>query len=167
MKCVFNKATGFTLLELIITMTLFACLLIMGVSSYSYFLRKNEQQIIIDELRNAIRYAKLQAMINGNSVFLIPLDVSLNWAKGMTLNFMNRQTNQVELIYQWQWSHPHWSLHWTGVSSNNKIIFSNNPTQAMSNGHFSLININTHEKITLTLNRLGRIRLSNNLSLKQ
>ncbi|AUH72882.1 GspH/FimT family pseudopilin [Legionella sainthelensi] len=161
------KARGFTLLELLITMTLFASLLTISISSYSYFMRKNEQQIIIDELRNAMQYAKVQAMINGNSVFLMPLDVSLNWSKGMTLNFLNKQTNQVEVIYQWQWSHPRWSLHWIGVSSDNKIVFSHNPSQAMCNGHFSLINNNTHEQITLTLNRLGRIRVSNNLSLKQ
>ncbi|KTC78671.1 Tfp type 4 fimbrial pilin related signal peptide protein domain [Legionella cincinnatiensis] len=154
------------MLELLITMTLFASLLIIGVSSYSYFIQKNEQQIIIDELRNAVQYAKLQAMIRGNSVFLIPLDVSLNWSKGMILNSLNKQTNQVELIHQWQWNHSRWSLNWIGVSSNNKIVFSNTPTQAMCNGHFSLINNHTHEQITLILNRLGRIRVSNNLSLK-
>ncbi|WP_278043997.1 GspH/FimT family pseudopilin [Legionella santicrucis] len=158
---------GFTLLELLITMTLFASLLIIGVSSYGYFTRKNEQQIIIDELRNAMQYAKVQAMIRGNSVFLMPLDASLNWSKGMILNSQNKQTNQVELIFQWQWNHPRWSLNWMGVSSNKKIVFSNNPTQAMCSGHFSLINNNTHEQITLILNRLGRIRVSNNLSPKQ
>lgn len=159
MKRVFKKARGFTLLELLITMALFVGLSIIGISSYHYFMRNNEQQIIIDELRTALQYAKIQALIINNPVFLTPLDASLNWSKGMSLNSLNKKINQVALIYQWQWNHPHWSLDWVGVSSKNKIFFSNNPTQAISNGHFNLINNNTHKQVTLVLNRLGRIRV--------
>lgn len=158
------RAMGFTLLDLLITMALVAGLSIIGMSSYSYFVKKNEQQIIIDELRTAIQYAKIQAMIRNTSVFLAPLNASLNWSNGMALSSMNKKTNQIELIYQWQWSHPRWSLNWIGVSSNNKIVFYNNLTQAISNGRFNLINNNTHEQVTLILNRLGRVRISKNLS---
>ncbi|KTD15618.1 Tfp type 4 fimbrial pilin related signal peptide protein domain protein [Legionella gratiana] len=161
------KAIGFTLLELLITMTLVVALLMISISSYSYFIKKNEQQVIIDELRTALQYAKIQAMILDKPVFLVPLDTSMNWSKGITLNYLNKKTNQLELIYQWQWNYQHWSLNWVGVSSKDKIIFSNNPTQAISNGRFNLINNNTQEQMTLILNRLGRIRVSNNLSLKQ
>jgi Tfp pilus assembly protein FimT len=158
-----KKIIGFTLLELLITMAVFVGLSIIGIGSYNYFIQNNEQHIIIDELRTAIQYAKVQAMIKGNPVFLAPLDVSTNWSTGMSLNFLNKKTNQAEIIYQWQWSHPRWILNWVGVSSNNKIIFSNNPTQAISNGHFNLINKTTHEQVTLILNRLGRIRVRGQL----
>lgn len=71
----------------------------------------------------------------------------------------------MELIYQWQWSHPRWDLHWDGASSTKKITFSTYPGQAISNGRFILMNLETHEQIVIILNRLGRIRVSNNLSL--
>ncbi|MGL5742497.1 MAG: hypothetical protein ACRCXC_08075 [Legionella sp.] len=70
------------------------------------------------------------------------------------------------VIYYWQWHHPRWILNWSGVSSKDKIIVSNTPYQAISNGHFTLINRHTNEQVMLILNRLGRIKVSNNLSLK-
>ena len=154
------KIKGFTLLELLITMFLFIILSFIGIASYSYLLNKNEQQTIIDELRTAIQYAKFQANILGHPVHLAPLDGSLNWTKGMALSVLNKQNNKMELIYQWQWQHPRWNLNWEGVRSTDKIIFSNNPIQAISNGHFTLVNTHTHEQIVIILNRLGRVRVS-------
>ncbi|PWY55986.1 pilus assembly protein [Legionella qingyii] len=159
------KINGFTLLELLITMSVFIGLSIIGIGSYTYFVKKNEQKTIIDELRTAIQYAKMQAIILGNPVYLSPQDASSNWSKGIVLNFLNKKTNQMELIYQWQWSHPRWDLHWDGVSSSKKITFSTYPGQAISNGRFILMNLDTHEQTVVILNRLGRIRVSNNLSL--
>ncbi|KTC79708.1 GspH/FimT family pseudopilin [Legionella cherrii] len=161
------KSKGFTLLELVITMALFIGLSLLGIASYTYFINKNEQQTIIDELRAAIQYAKIQAIILGSPVYLTPIDSSSNWSNGMVLSFLDKQTNQDKLIYQWQWSHPRWSLNWEGAGSTNKITFSTVLGQAMSNGHFTLINKVTHEQFTVILNRLGRIRVSNNLSLER
>lgn len=159
------KIKGFTLLELLITMTLFISLSIIGIGSYTYFLKKNEQKTIIDELRTAIQYAKMQAIILGSPVHLAPLDTSSNWSNGMVLNFVNKKTNKMERIHQWQWNHPRWFLNWEGVGSANRIGFSTYPGQAISNGRFILINKDNQEQVTLILNRLGRIRVSNNLSL--
>ncbi|CAM2894523.1 Tfp type 4 fimbrial pilin related signal peptide protein domain [Legionella steigerwaltii] len=159
------KIKGFTLLELLITITLFIGLSIIGIASYTYFINKNERQTIIDELRTAIQYAKIQAVILGNPVYLVPLEGSLNWSNGMALKLLNKQTNQVKQIYQWQWNHPRWDLSWEGVGATNKITFSTYLGQGMSNGRFILMNKVTHEQITVILNRLGRIRISNNLSM--
>ncbi|KTD41179.1 GspH/FimT family pseudopilin [Legionella parisiensis] len=159
------KVKGFTLLELVITMSLFLGLSMVGIGSYTYFMRKNEQKALIDELRTAIQYAKMQAIILGNSVYLAPIDATCSWSKGMILSFLNKETNTIEPIYQWQWSHPRWELNWEGVSATNKIVFSTYPGQAISYGRFILINKNTHEQFIIILNRLGRIRISNNLSL--
>ncbi|QMT60437.1 GspH/FimT family pseudopilin [Legionella sp. PC997] len=156
---------GFTLLELLITMAVFIGLSVIGIGSYTYFLKKNEQKTIIDELRTAIQYAKMQAIILGNPVYVSPLDGSSNWSNGMVLNFLNKRTDQREVIYQWQWNHPRWDLHWDGAGSKKKISFSTYPGQAISNGRFILMNMDTHEQVIIILNRLGRIRVSNNLSL--
>jgi prepilin-type N-terminal cleavage/methylation domain-containing protein len=155
---------GFTLLELLITMVLLTILATLSVSSYSYLVHKNEQQVIIDELKTAVQYAKMQALILGKSVSLEPIDQSFNWAHGLLLSTWNNKIHQSETLYQWQWHHPHWQLTWKGVYSKDKILFSDNPGGAISNGHFILINISTAQNKMIILNRLGRIRVNNRLS---
>ena len=151
---------GFTLIEMLFTMILFVGLTVIGLGSYFNFTKKNEQQTIIDELRTAIQFAKFQSIVLGNSVFLSPVNSSLNWSNGMILTTLDRKLNKSKLIYQWQWYHPGWSLNWVGAGSTNKITFSNNPVQAISNGRFSLINKYTHQRVEIILNRLGRIRVT-------
>jgi Tfp pilus assembly protein FimT len=92
------------------------------------------------------------------------LDASLNWSKGIILNTLNEKNNQMERIYQWQWAHPRWGLDWEGVRSKDKITFSNNPAQAISNGHFTLKNAQTHEQIVIILNKLGRVRITSRIT---
>jgi prepilin-type N-terminal cleavage/methylation domain-containing protein len=153
------KIKGFTLLELLITLVLLVTLSTLSVVSYSYLLRKNEQQTIVDELRTAVQYAKIQALILGHPVTLAPLDASLNWSNGLVLSSWNKKTNKMEVLYQWQWHHPCWSLTWIGARSTDKVIFSNNPASAISNGRFTLMNPETHKTVVIILNRLGRIRI--------
>ncbi|MFI4955450.1 MAG: GspH/FimT family pseudopilin [Gammaproteobacteria bacterium] len=150
---------GFTLIELLFTMILFATLAFLGVASTSYLMDKNEQQTLTDEIRSAVQYAKIQAIVLGNPVCLSALDPNFNWSKGMTLTRLSKKTNEKELLYQWQWHHPHWIVAWSGINSPRKIIVSNNPITAISNGQFRLTNIQTKVEVVLVLNRLGRIRL--------
>jgi prepilin-type N-terminal cleavage/methylation domain-containing protein len=152
------KLKGFTLLELLITMVLLLSLSMVAIASYSYFLRKNERQMLVDELKNSVQYAKSQALILNSTVFLTPIDDSLNWANGVRLVTKNKKTNKIETLYQWQWHYPRWQLSWSGVRPGNKIIFSNNPANAMCNGRFILTNRDREEPAEIILNRLGRIR---------
>jgi type IV fimbrial biogenesis protein FimT len=150
---------GFTLIELLTTLAILGCLSILSFGSYSYLMRANEQQIIIDELKTAIQYAKMQALGLDNSVILTPLDSSHNWAKGMVLSTWDKKTNTLKILYQWQWNHPCWILMWKGLHSSDKIIFSSYLASAMSNGHFTLSNRVLNQNISIILNRLGRVRV--------
>lgn len=152
-----NK-NGFTLLESLITLIVVIGLITLGIASYSYIVRKNEQQTIVDELRTAVQYAKLQAVIRGETISLGPLNSSFNWANGLKLTSWNKRTQTNELLYQWQWRHVRWSLTWQGARSLKRVTFSNNPANAISNGHFTLENLDTHQQVVIILNRLGRIK---------
>ena len=152
------KLKGFTLLELLITMMLVLSLFLVAIASYSSFLRKNERKTLVDELKNAVQYAKTQALILNSTVFLSPIDDSLNWANGLQLSTQNKKTNKIEPLYQWQWHHPRWQLSWIGARPGNRIIFSNNPANAMCNGRFILVSRDKDESTEIILNRLGRIR---------
>lgn len=153
------KIKGFTLLELLITMVLLVTLSTIGVVSYSYLLQKNERQTMVDELRTIVHYAKIQALILGHPVFLSSLIDPSDWSHGIVLNTRSIKSNKIEVLYQWQWHHPQWSLTWNGMSTSDKVVFSNNPASAISNGRFTLINYHTHQQVSLVLNRLGRIKV--------
>lgn len=153
------KIKGFTLLELLITMSLLLVVSTLSVVSYSYLLRKNEQQVLIDELKIALHYAKTQAFILGKTVFLNSIDDTPNWANGMFLSSLNYKTQRLERIHQWQWHHPRFSLTWDGVRIANQLSFSPNHARAISNGRFILMNHETRQQIIIILNRLGRVRI--------
>lgn len=155
----YKHKQGFTLMELLITMSVVAILSILGLASSAYFTEKNEQQRIIDEIRTAVQYAKIQAIHLGKPVYLVPFDSAMNWSKGLSLIAVNKKSSQQEVLYQWQWHHPRWHLVWSGINASNKISLSNNPITAISNGTFHLTNIRTKQSVDLILNRLGRVRV--------
>jgi len=159
------KVNGFTLIEMLFTLMFIAVLSLFSVTSASFLVHKNEQQTIVDEIKTAIQYAKTQAVSLGHPVSLSPNDKELNWSKGVILTRMQSKTGNNPVLYQWNWHHPRWDITWAGMNSPHKIILSNNPVSAISNGHFVLFNTRTKERVELILNRLGRIRINqrNNL----
>ena len=154
------KKNGFTLIELLITLVLIVGVSLFGIGSYTGFLQKNEQKVIIEDLNTTVHYAKIQALIRGYPVFLSALEGRSDWSSGMKLVARDKKTKEETLVYQWQWNHPRWNLIWKGINSNSQIIFSDNPVNAMSNGKFILVNKDTRKQITIVLNRLGRLRMS-------
>ncbi len=150
---------GFSLIELLVTLTFIAILALSSIGSFSYFVRKNEQQMILDELRTAVQFARIQAVNLESTLSLSPLDTSQDWAKGVVLRQLNHKTKIPELLYKWQWSHPHWVIEWSGIGSSHNIILANNPGNSISNGHFTLTNNQTKKQVILVLNRLGRVRI--------
>lgn len=127
----------------------------LGAISFTHFKNKNERQVILDEIRTAVLYAKTQSLQQGKPVYLTTLDGENNWAKGMRLSCVDAQE---DILYQWQWHHPEWYVSFKGARNNKGIIFSNKPAQAISNGKFTLTNRQTREEIIVILNRLGRLR---------
>lgn len=152
------KLKGFTLIELLIGLSVLTLLFLITVSSLD-FIKKNEKQVIVDELVTVINYAKTHALSSGRAMYLKPLDKQGNWIHGVQISF-NTDLTDDELIYQWGWHHPRWILHWQGLNENNAIRFSYEAISAISNGHFTLEQIDTREQTVITLNRLGRIKMN-------
>ncbi|MDP3269129.1 MAG: prepilin-type N-terminal cleavage/methylation domain-containing protein [Legionella sp.] len=149
---------GFTLIELLLSLTIAMLLILSTTSSLSGLLVRNEQQILIDEISQAVNYAKLQSVILGHKVILSP--VNNNWSAGMNLYDIKKQKR--ELIYHWEWKHPSLKIDWAGVNQDKTIIFSNNPLDGISNGTFRIINVQTKKQTQIVLNRLGRIKVKSN-----
>lgn len=150
-----NKAQytmkGFTLIEVWIALLLLTGLVLLGFSSGAFVKHQNEGQVLGDEIRRAVQYAKIQAISLGHSLLLSSIDDSPDWSKGMRLTLYHGK-----ILYLWHWDHSFWKVAWLGTSSRG-IIFSNNPTSAMSNGRFILSNAHTKECFVLIINRLGRL----------
>ncbi|RUR12179.1 prepilin-type N-terminal cleavage/methylation domain-containing protein [Legionella sp. km772] len=148
-----NK-NGFTLLELLFTLSVLAILILFSFSSLLQMKQKNEREFLINEIGNAISYAKINARARGHTLTLLPKAPHINWSQGMEL-FADETCEK--LLYTWSWRLAYWHVEWLGVNGLKRIKLSGN-TQAMSNGRFVLTNIRTEEKITLYLNRLGRVK---------
>ncbi|HAT1738374.1 TPA: GspH/FimT family protein [Legionella pneumophila] len=161
MRLQLMKITGFTLLETMLTLALLLGLLLLGSWSFFSLIQSNERESLVNSIKTAIQYSKIQAIHLGHPIYLLPFGSNENWSRGMVLAKLNRKSNKTELIYQWQWSSNSWNINWKGVDSNHRIIISNIPNRAMSNGKFILNNRRTNEKIVVTLNKLGRVRVGN------
>jgi prepilin-type N-terminal cleavage/methylation domain-containing protein len=153
------KKHGFTLIELLCTLSVCAMLLFSASASWTAFKESNEQKVLIDEIKNAIHYATLKAMSDGQAMRLAPKELVLDWSKGMDLVALSTPNHEMHLVHTWTWRPHHWGIQWFGVHGSHYIDIQANTLKAMSNGRFVLTNKRTQEQIVLVLNRLGRIRV--------
>lgn len=147
------RKNGFTLIELLFTLAVTSILLLCSIACWSDFKQKNEKDMLIKEITNTIRYAKMRALNEGSTMVLSPNGSEKDWSTGISLLTMHSK----QPIYQWEMKSTHWTLQWFGVNGSHKIILSGT-THAMSNGRFILTNQQNQEKVILILNKLGRIK---------
>ncbi len=152
------KKEGFTLLELLFTLGLFCSLILYAFTSLVQLKQKNEADFLINEIRNAVNYAKIQAKSSGITLLLRPIMHKNDWSKGMDLVKKMRVLNELELIQQWTWKIENWNIEWQGINGTQHIFFSGN-THGMSNGQFVLTDKRNQEKMVIYLNRLGRVEV--------
>jgi type IV fimbrial biogenesis protein FimT len=67
-----QKNLGLTLLECLIAMALLVILLFSSVAAYRYFVSKNELNALVDQLTDALVYARDQAITSHTTITLCP-----------------------------------------------------------------------------------------------
>ena len=115
--------------------------------------------MIRDEVRGAIHFSKLQALIKGNDLVLTHLPGTDDWSSGMLLFVDNGQhvyTHDTRLVHQWYWHSAGIHLEWHGFQSKDYILFTPDIISSTLNGTFVITN--TLQQVKLIMNRLGRIR---------
>lgn len=152
-----TKDKGYTLIELLFVLGIFSLLCFFSMSSLTGLRQRNEEQVMLDEIKSAIQFAKVQAVNFNQPLYLTALD-DLNWSEGIALFRTDYKSHKKTLVQQMAWKHPFWNISFSGVNGLKQIIISSDITQSMSNGRFILKNTLTKKQIVLTLNRLGRIK---------
>ncbi|MGI4839187.1 MAG: GspH/FimT family pseudopilin [Janthinobacterium lividum] len=71
---------GLTLIELLATVTILAILLHLAMPSFRQLINSNRQQVAANELLNAVRSARTEAVLRNQSVIIQPLEG--DWAFG-------------------------------------------------------------------------------------
>ena len=150
---------AFTLIELLLSLTLLAILLFFAVPFASSMHEKNQIQVIQDDIRSAIRFAKTQAMISGNNILLTPLPDSNDWSNGMLLfvdNPKHHYTADTQPLQKWQWFSSGIQVTWKGFQSSHYLLFSADLSKNATNGTFIIRN-QSQIRVKLVVNRLGMV----------
>lgn len=150
-----KSSKGISLLEILIVLPLI-CGLFFCASQVIDFYQNKHTGMVYDELKMAVRFARMQALEKGVPFALNPL-TEQNWSSGIRL-FVDNKNHQYsakdDLLYQWQWGFKDVQVEWKGFRSEYYLIFSPLIRQASSNGTFIVKNTRGIEK-KIVINRLG------------
>jgi prepilin-type N-terminal cleavage/methylation domain-containing protein len=152
------KKQGFSLIELLLGLSLLAALFVCGLLVAPSLYQTNKIQTVAYTLKTAINFAKTEALSTGESLVLAPLSAS-DWSKGMVLfvdhAHHHQWTPDVTSLHEWRWSDPNLRVIWRGFQSDNYLLFSPEMSRYAVNGYFLIFN--KSQRIQLVVNRLGRV----------
>lgn len=156
-----HEFSGFTLLELLVCLSLVAIVFFFALPFGASLHHKNQLETLIDSVSNGITIAKTQALARGETLVLSPLNDSTDWSQGMWLFVDNQQHTYrpgAKLLYEWHWQAEGVSMIWHGFQSDNYLLFTPDIARNTVNGYF-LIKHGHQPPIKLVVNRLGRVKL--------
>lgn len=150
-----NKDQGFTLVELLITVSLLAIVCSIAVPALDNLIAYNRQQALLTQVQEAIQKARSHAVLHRQTVVLCGTNdatsCSSDWSKGW-LSLMET-TQEVLDVTQLPTSDE---LRWSGFGDR-RIRFRANGTSPLSNGRF----YQCHKQAVawqLILSRQGRLK---------
>ncbi len=156
-----KKVAGLTLIELLLGLALMAIVLFFCNPFAESVFKKNQLELLVDEIKSAIHYAKTEVLLHGESLLLAPLAGSDDWSTGMML-FVDNKAHQYhegsKLIHEWHWRPSDFIISWQGFQSNQYLLFATDISRSAVNGHFLIKNNSLQHQ--LIVNRLGRVKCS-------
>ena len=151
---------GFSLIEILIVFILLAILSGLGLSFLPALLKKNQREVIADEISQAIQYAKLETLTRQRVLTLAPIADDADWSKGMRLyedNKAHRYTKESTVIREWHWHSPGTRVTWRGFESAVYLRFTPELNPRSANGRF-VLQCAGLSPITLVINRLAHVK---------
>lgn len=155
-----RKASGLTLVELLVALVMVGILYAFGVFGVSRFYKTTKLSVAAHEIQQAIHLARLEASLHAETIVLKPLGENGQWIKGITLE-IEGQEKPNHTLHQWLWHFPPTSeITWHGFESNQSIRFTHALTNRGANGYFLLSDSEESMRIKITINRLGMARIA-------
>jgi len=148
-----REQIGFTLVELLLSLSLLGMILLLALPTFQTFYQKNLIQQRGAEIAKAINFARNIALNSRQSVTLIPLGREQDWSYGMALLAMDKT-----VIHEWRWARRGLTVKWRGFQSPYHLIFSSHLRHSSINGYFLVSGQGLAQK--WVVNRLGRVRAS-------
>ncbi len=143
---------AYSLIELMLGLSLLASMALFSIPLISSLYQNNQIQVLQDDIKSAVHYAKSMAMVSGKNAILKPLGNLHDWSQGMVLLVDNQP------VHTWQWSLGDNKILWRGFQSTDFLLFSADAGRNSANGYF-LVMKNKQPVIKLMINRLGRVRV--------
>jgi prepilin-type N-terminal cleavage/methylation domain-containing protein len=125
----YNKQTAFTLLELLITLSIFSFLTLAGVYYYQIHPNKTKLGLFANQFYVDLSYAKEQARIRQKTVRICPIEQ--NWTKGYEVNINS------EMILSRTPPYPNTILIEAHFGLNQPCVYFDRRGQSLYNGHIS------------------------------
>lgn len=154
------KQTGFTFLELIITLGIIAIIALFAIPQYDHFLTKHQQEKTIEQIIRTLTLARQQALLGNEAITLCPSAASQcgnNWSEGLLVQDDKKQIitqitfeNQAKIVLKtFPAGHEH-SVQFTGQGY----------TQTQ-NGSFYYCPENLENAQRIVFNQAGRVYVTN------
>jgi len=146
---------AFSLIELLITLTLLALLASIALPNFSGLVERNRIKALRNLLQTQINHARASSVLHNRDVVVCGSSDGQNcdnrWDTGWLLHFSDTE----ELLSQHRLSTQD-RLRWAGF--NKKIRFHGNGTAPGGNGRFYFCNNQNEVVLQMVLNRQGRLR---------
>lgn len=155
-----HRSPGFSFIEVLTALIIFGILSGYSLSLMPSLHRKNQLEVMANEIKQAIHFAKIEALTHAHTITLTPLSEDADWSAGMLLfvdNNIHHYTPKTTLIREWHWHSKALNVTWHGFESSHYLRFSPDLLERGANGHF-VVQDNEKHQIKLVVNRLARVR---------
>lgn len=158
---------GFTLIELIVVLTIASILLSIGIPSFYELSRRSQSDTQIENIRQLLLEARTKAIVNSHTVTICPStdhkSCSLNWQNSL-MAFVDTNRNQLvdgnEAILKIQSLKSNYTLTWKAFGNKSYLTYSAMGTINHNNGTLTLCpnDKKSHYGRRLIINKGGRVR---------
>jgi len=167
----FQQKNGFTLVELIVTLAIFAILATVALPYFQEIKSKQEVNDITNKLISTVYFAKSQASLYHTNVVICPSLNRMNcqtnqWSAGLLIFLDNNKNRQIDtgekIIYTESTDLKYGHLDWRGTLSVPSLTFqAENGLPIGSNGSFYYCSTFSEHHQKLVLSPMGHIRIEN------
>jgi type IV fimbrial biogenesis protein FimT len=146
---------AFSLIELLITLTLITLLASIALPSFAGLVERNRIYSLRDQLQAQLQYARASSVLHNRDLEVCGSSDGQGcddqWQKGWALHF----ADSAQIVSHQQLS-PNQRIMWAGATD--RIRFHGNGTSPLGNGRFYICDLHQTVVLQIVINRQGRLR---------